>query len=73
VTNVSVEKNGMNIVNVKRAAKKSFIHSTESQMKAFLITTGTVFGLIVIAHLARVHAESQMALLQFQVAKFCHS
>jgi hypothetical protein len=30
-------------------------------MKAFLITTGTVFGLIVIAHLARVHAESQMA------------
>jgi hypothetical protein len=30
-------------------------------MKLFLMTAGTVFGLIVIAHLARVHAESQMA------------
>jgi hypothetical protein len=30
-------------------------------VKAFLVTTGTVFGLIVIAHRARVHAESQMA------------
>ncbi len=30
-------------------------------MKAFLITAGTVFGLIVIAHLARIVAEPNMA------------
>jgi hypothetical protein len=30
-------------------------------MKAFLITAGTVFGLLVIAHLMRVSVEPQMA------------
>jgi hypothetical protein len=30
-------------------------------MKSFLITAGTVFGLIVIAHLARIAAEPRMA------------
>jgi hypothetical protein len=30
-------------------------------MKAFLISTGTVFTLIVVAHAARIHAEPQIA------------
>jgi hypothetical protein len=30
-------------------------------MKPFLVTAGTVFGLIVIAHIARVVAEPRMA------------
>ena len=30
-------------------------------MKPFLVTVGTVFGLIVIAHIARVVAEPRMA------------
>ncbi len=30
-------------------------------MKGFLITTGTVFGLIVIAHIVRIAAEPRMA------------
>jgi hypothetical protein len=30
-------------------------------MKPFLVTTGTVFGLIVVAHIARVVAEPRMA------------
>jgi hypothetical protein len=30
-------------------------------MKAFLVTAGTVFGLVVIAHVARVMAEPAMA------------
>ena len=30
-------------------------------MKAFLIVTGTVFGLIAIAHIARISVEPQMA------------
>jgi len=30
-------------------------------MKAFLIVTGVVFGLITIAHIARISAEPQMA------------
>jgi hypothetical protein len=30
-------------------------------MKAFLITAGTVFGLVVVAHIARIVAEPQMA------------
>ena len=29
----------------------------QPNMKAYLITTGTVFGLIVIAHIARIFAE----------------
>ena len=30
-------------------------------MKPFLITAGTVFGLVVVAHIARIVAEPQMA------------
>ena len=30
-------------------------------MKAFLITAGTVFGLIVVAHIARITVEPQIA------------
>ena len=30
-------------------------------MKAFLITAGTVFGLVVIAHIMRIAVEPQMA------------
>jgi hypothetical protein len=30
-------------------------------MKPFFVTTGTAFGLIVIAHMARIAAEPQMA------------
>ena len=30
-------------------------------MKAFLITAGTVFGLIVVAHIARITVEPEMA------------
>ena len=30
-------------------------------MKAFLITVGTVFGLVVVAHVARMVAEPRMA------------